>query len=98
MKGDECQTGRSRQGDWPTEFGGTGWSPVYQSIFDEERAGCYGLPYQPAALQADYQGAVAGPEAFLPLSGHYFNNRKVSIYGGSNKIQKNIVSRMILGL
>ena len=28
----------------------------------------------------------------------YFNNRKLSIYGGSNEIQKNIISKMILGL
>ncbi len=63
-----------------------------------ETAGWYGLPYQPDALNADFDGAVAGPDACLPLSGHYFNTRKVSIYGGSNEIQKNIVSRMILGL
>jgi alkylation response protein AidB-like acyl-CoA dehydrogenase len=29
---------------------------------------------------------------------HYFNNRKLSIFGGSNEIQKNIISKMILGL
>jgi len=28
----------------------------------------------------------------------YFNNRKLSIFGGSNEIQKNIISKMILGL
>ena len=28
----------------------------------------------------------------------YFNNRKLSIFGGSNEIQKNIVAKMILGL
>ena len=28
----------------------------------------------------------------------YFNYRKVSIYGGSNEIQRNIISQMILGL
>ena len=33
-----------------------------------------------------------------PLPGHYFNFRKTSIYGGSNEIQKNIISQMILGL
>ena len=27
----------------------------------------------------------------------YFNNRKTSIYGGSNEIQRNIVSKAILG-
>ncbi|VIO69727.1 pimeloyl-CoA dehydrogenase large subunit [Bradyrhizobium ivorense] len=28
----------------------------------------------------------------------YFNNRKVSIYGGSNEIQRNIVTKAVLGL
>lgn len=28
----------------------------------------------------------------------YFNHRKLSIFGGSNEIQKNIISKMILGL
>ena len=29
---------------------------------------------------------------------HYFNFRKISIYGGSNEIQRNIVSKAVLGL
>ena len=28
----------------------------------------------------------------------YFNNRKVSIYGGSNEIQRNIICKAVLGL
>ena len=28
----------------------------------------------------------------------YFNNRKLSIYGGSNEIQKNIIAKRMLGL
>jgi alkylation response protein AidB-like acyl-CoA dehydrogenase len=28
----------------------------------------------------------------------YFNNRKLSIFGGSNEIQKNIIAKMMLGL
>ena len=28
----------------------------------------------------------------------YFNNRKVSIYGGSNEIQRNIIAKAVLGL
>ena len=27
----------------------------------------------------------------------YFNNRKVSIYGGSNEIQRNIITKAVLG-
>ena len=32
------------------------------------------------------------------LSGRYFNYRKTTIYAGSTEIQKNIISKMILGL
>ena len=33
-----------------------------------------------------------------PLAPQYFNWRKISIYGGSNEIQKNIIAKAILGL
>ena len=33
-----------------------------------------------------------------PISGQYLNDRKTTIYGGSNEIQRNIVAQMILGL
>ena len=33
-----------------------------------------------------------------PVAPTYFNYRKVSIYGGSNEIQKNIIAKAILGL
>ncbi|MDE0983226.1 MAG: acyl-CoA dehydrogenase family protein [Yoonia sp.] len=38
------------------------------------------------------------PAGTSRTAGVYFNNRKLSIYGGSNEIQKNIISKMILGL
>ncbi|MBC9180001.1 acyl-CoA dehydrogenase family protein, partial [Pseudoroseomonas ludipueritiae] len=36
-----------------------------------------------------------GLDAIAPL---YFNYRKVSIYGGSNEIQRNIIAKAFLGL
>jgi len=57
--------------------------------------GHYSLPCLPEDGRA---GAPVGPEYAAPLPGNYFNSRKVSIYGGSNEIQKNIVAQMILGL
>lgn len=44
-----------------------------------------------------FEDAQAGEE-IDPLAAYYFNFRKTSIYGGSNEIQKNIMSQMILGL
>ncbi len=40
---------------------------------------------------------AAGPYA-QPFAANYCNQRKLSIYGGSNEIQRNIISQMMLGL
>ena len=63
--------------------------------------GHYALPYLHEALDPDWAGDAAMPayeDDAGPFSGHYFNVRKTTIYGGSNEIQKNIISQMILGL
>jgi alkylation response protein AidB-like acyl-CoA dehydrogenase len=39
----------------------------------------------------------AGAEWAAPLAPMYFNYRKVSIYGGSNEIQRNILAKAVLG-
>ncbi len=44
-----------------------------------------------------FDDAEAG-EVTDQLAAYYFNYRKTSIYGGSNEIQKNIMTQMILGL
>lgn len=38
------------------------------------------------------------PTALLTASENYFNHRKLSIFGGSNEVQKNILSKFVLGL
>ncbi len=60
--------------------------------------GTHALLWQPAALDAGYAGEVAGPAFGPPLTGDYFNFRKASIYAGSNEIQRNIITKMMLGL
>ncbi len=63
--------------------------------------GHYALPWIEEALDAGWPGdALMADYAdhAAPLSGRYFNFRKTTIYGGSNEIQKNIISQMILGL
>jgi len=39
-----------------------------------------------------------GPAFAEPATRNYFNLRQISIYGGSNEIQKNIVAKAVLGL
>ena len=39
-----------------------------------------------------------GPQDANGVAQEYFNTRKVSIYAGSNEIQRNIMSKLVLGL
>ena len=55
-------------------------------------------PFLPEALEEGYNGEEVGPEGSSAAAPHYFNLRKLSIFGGSNEIQKNIISKMILQL
>ena len=61
-----------------------------------EVVGPYVMPYQ-----RDFEGnnePIVGPEYASEAAPMYFNYRKVSIYGGSNEIQRNIIAKAILGL
>ncbi|GAB3628894.1 Putative acyl-CoA dehydrogenase FadE17 [Pandoraea terrae] len=60
--------------------------------------GPYAQPFIEEALHGGYDGQPIGPEEAATAAAQYFNNRKLSIFGGSNEIQKNIISKMILGL
>ena len=63
-----------------------------------EAVGEYAAPYQPDLLFRATNETPIGPDHAPPAAPRYFNMRKTSIYGGSNEIQKNIVSKMVLGL
>jgi pimeloyl-CoA dehydrogenase large subunit len=64
-----------------------------------ELVGPYALPDQMSHGDADrWNEPPIGPDWAGTLAPHYFNWRKVSIYGGSNEIQKNIIAKAILGL
>jgi len=63
-----------------------------------EAVGPYAQPFDPSYLEGDTLQAVTGDNDAAPLAPYYFNYRKTSIYGGSNEIQRNIISQMILGV
>ncbi|MBY4945605.1 acyl-CoA dehydrogenase family protein [Cupriavidus respiraculi] len=63
-----------------------------------EAVGPYAQPFDKPYLECETEHAVTGYDDAAPLAAYYFNYRKTSIYGGSNEIQKNIISQMILGL
>jgi alkylation response protein AidB-like acyl-CoA dehydrogenase len=60
--------------------------------------GPYALPFERGSREEGDLRSIAGPTYAAPLAATYCNYRKVSIYGGSNEIQRNIISQMILGL
>ncbi|MDB5857203.1 MAG: putative acyl-CoA dehydrogenase, partial [Ramlibacter sp.] len=89
---------------------GAGGTPALSSVLkikgSETLQGVTELLYDIAGLQG-----LAGPEQFeadeavdpeqqlLALSGaSYFNHRKVTIYGGSNEIQRNIIAQAVIGV
>ena len=76
-------------------------SEIQQTISEllMEVVGPYALPYQPEYLDDErLNEPPAGPDWAPSLAPTYFNPRKVSIYGGTNEIQKNIIAKAILGL
>jgi alkylation response protein AidB-like acyl-CoA dehydrogenase len=76
-------------------------SEIQQSISEllMEAVGPFALPDQlPRDESERWNEPSIGPEWAGPQAPHYFNSRKISIYGGSNEIQKNIIAKAILGL
>jgi alkylation response protein AidB-like acyl-CoA dehydrogenase len=63
-----------------------------------EAAGYYSMPFVPEQYHDDFDGQFIGADMATNSSLRYFNNRKTSIYGGSNEIQTNIISKAVLGL
>lgn len=61
-------------------------------------AGPFSLPFIEEAMEAGWQGDFPGGlPGDAPLASTYFNMRKTTIYGGSNEVQRNIVSQFVLG-
>ncbi|MFN7178094.1 acyl-CoA dehydrogenase family protein [Hyphomonas sp.] len=63
-----------------------------------EAVGNYGAPYVRGVPSNGHNEYGIGPDYSNHSADTYFNMRKTSIYGGSNEIQRNIITKMILGL
>lgn len=63
-----------------------------------EVAAYHSLPHVPEQFTEGFDGKHVGKGSAAASSNTYFNNRKKSVYGGSNEIQKNIISKAVLGL
>ena len=66
-----------------------------------EAVGGYAAPFVQdtfAVARAGANSNLATPDYASSIAPSYFNYRKTSIYAGSNEIQRNIMSKMVLGL
>ena len=62
-----------------------------------EVAGPFAMPYVAQDRAEGRNEPGIGPDFAAGAAPTYFNWRKISIYGGSNEIQRNIVAKAILG-
>lgn len=66
-----------------------------------EAVGGYAAPFVQdtfALARAGTNETMGTPDHAAPAAPSYFNYRKTSIYAGSNEIQRNIMTKMVLGL
>lgn len=63
-----------------------------------EFSGYYGMPLDRSTPFEGDNFPSVGPEWANGIAQSYFNLRKVSIYAGSNEIQRNIMAKLVLGL
>jgi alkylation response protein AidB-like acyl-CoA dehydrogenase len=63
-----------------------------------EAAGHYAFALDQSTPAAGDNFLPVGPEHANGVAQEYFNTRKVSIYAGSNEIQRNIMAKLVLGL
>ena len=70
---------------------------IRQEINDLARraAGAYAMPFASEAVEGS-NAALPDPFAAGPVAAKYFNNRKLSIFGGSNEIQREIIAKVTM--
>jgi alkylation response protein AidB-like acyl-CoA dehydrogenase len=71
---------------------------IRQEINDLARraAGAYAMPFASEAVEGSNE-MLPDPLDAGPVAAKYFNNRKLSIFGGSNEIQRGIIAKVTMG-
>ncbi len=60
--------------------------------------GPYAQPFVAEALEEGFNGEPVGPGYAASVTPRYLNDRKLSIFGGSNEVQREIITKAILEL
>ncbi len=63
-----------------------------------EALGYYAVPFEPEQLTDGWNEPPIGPDYAAAQMPQYLYSRAATIYGGSNEIQRNIISKMVLNL
>ncbi len=71
---------------------------IRQEINDLARraVGPYAMPFASEAVEGA-NDMIPDPHDAGPVAAQYFNNRKLSIFGGSNEIQRGIIAKVTMG-
>ena len=71
---------------------------IRQEINDLARraVGPYAMPFASEAVDGA-NDMIPDPHEVGPVAAQYFNNRKLSIFGGSNEIQRGIIAKVTMG-
>jgi alkylation response protein AidB-like acyl-CoA dehydrogenase len=71
---------------------------IRQEINDLARraVGPYAMPFVSEAVEGSNE-PLPDPHDAGPVAAQYFNNRKISIFGGSNEIQRGIIAKVKMG-
>jgi alkylation response protein AidB-like acyl-CoA dehydrogenase len=63
-----------------------------------EAGAYYAQPFEAAAIREGWNEEPVGPDYLFRMAPDYFESRAMSIAGGSNEVQKNIIAKAVLGL
>ena len=58
--------------------------------------GPYAQPFVSEALDEGYNGSPVGPDYAAPVAVDSLTNRNLSIFGGSNEVQREIITKALL--
>jgi alkylation response protein AidB-like acyl-CoA dehydrogenase len=61
-----------------------------------EVAGPQAVPFEERAMTLDGATDFASPPGVASLAANYLDSRKLSIYGGANEVQRNLIARAVL--